>query len=792
MNRPTSQNRLAALIVGTLLIAGCNCGNQPPVVGGTGGGTEVDGGAGGAGGGGEVGGGAGGGSVDGGTDGGTDGGGVLPDGGSVTLLSIGITPARPQIAAGTQQHLEATGAYSDGTTQDLSTQVTWASSSPAVATVTGMGDVSGRTAGIAAISATLLGITGSVDLTVTAATLTTIAVTPASATIAAGTTQQFVATGLFSDSTTQDLSAQVRWASSNPVFATISTSGLASAVAAGTTSVSATLGPVTGSAGLVVTSATLSSIAITPAGATIAKGTSQQFVATGTFSDGTTQDLTSAATWSSSSTSVATLSSAAGSEGLARGVGAGTTTITATYLSVSGGTVLTVSPAVLTALSVTPSTPSIPVATTQQFVATGIFSDNTTQDLTAQAAWSSSDTATASISNAAGSEGLATGAAGGSTTISATSGGLTDAVVLTVTAATLQTITVSPPNASSTAGNTRQYAATGGYSDGTTRDITATVTWASSNTAAATVSNAAGSEGLATAVSAGMTSISASLLGRTGTASLTVTAMGLVTLQSIVVAPANATISVGSTRQYTATGNYSDGSTQNLTNQVNWASTNNAIATVSNAFTSKGIVSGVAAGTTSVTATLMAIVGSTPLTVSNATLSSIAVTPATPGLPVGFKLPFKATGTYSDGSTQDITNNVTWASVTTAVATISNAAGSKGVASGVRVGTSSLSATLGVVSGSTVLTVNNATLTAIEVTPSSLSLARLMTRQLAAMGLFSNGTTLDITAQVTWSSSRQFVAQVSLSGVVTAFTSGDAVITAARGNLNDTCAVTVP
>src|SRR5262249_23018155 len=84
------------------------------------------------------------------------------------------------------------------------------------------------------------------------ATLTSIGVTPANPTVPVGGTQQFTATGTYSDSSTQNLTSQVTWASSNTAAATISSTGLATAVAAGTTTISATLGAVSGSTGLTV------------------------------------------------------------------------------------------------------------------------------------------------------------------------------------------------------------------------------------------------------------------------------------------------------------------------------------------------------------------------------------------------------------------------------------------------------------------------------------------------------------------------------------------------------------
>src|SRR5205814_4436884 len=84
-----------------------------------------------------------------------------------------------------------------------------------------------------------------------------------------------------------------------------------------------------------------------------------------------------------------------------------------------------------------------------------------------------------------------------------------------------------------------------------------------------------------------------------------------------------------------------------------------------------------------------------------AVLQSIAVTPVNPSILPGQTQPFTATGTFSDGSSNDVTSQVTWASATPAVATISTT----GQASGVSPGTSVISATLNGVSGSTVLTV---------------------------------------------------------------------------------------
>src|SRR5208282_2242969 len=138
----------------------------------------------------------------------------------------------------------------------------------------------------------------------------------------------------------------------------------------------------------------------------------------------------------------------------------------------------------------------------------------------------------------------------------------------------------------------------------------------------------------------------------------------LPTLASITVTPANPTITTGNTQQFTATGIFSDNSTQNLTTSVTWSSSNQVVATISNAAGFNGQAIAVAAGTAMITAMSGSITGSTTLTVNPVpvTLQSIAVTPANPSITLGNTEQFTATGTYSDGTTPNITSSVTWSS----------------------------------------------------------------------------------------------------------------------------------
>lgn len=514
----------------------------------------------------------------------------------VGLTGVSVTPPSASIAKGTPLKFTANGTFSDATPRDISQSVNWTSSDNTIAKVDATGNATavGQPSSMATLSAFTGGAAcpgtfcGQAVVTVTPPGLTSIAVTPATpAALPIGSTQQFKATGTYTDGSTQNLTNTATWNSSSMVTATISnapgSNGLATAkgLTPPSTNISAAyLGKISPAVPLNVVPAELVSVSIAPKKPSIPKGKTQQFTAKGHYTDGSVFTLPYIATgdpdhdpatlsWNSSDTSVATIDSGSGSPtfGLATSVTPGATTIQATSGSFTPSTVLTVTAAALQSISITPADSSIPQNTDQQFTATGTYTDQSTQDLTASATWTSGDTSVASFSSSV--NGLVSGVAGGGpiTIIAQDPNSSTKGTtMLTVTPRTLTSISVTPNPATLNAGQQQQFTAMGTYdAPPTPQDITQSAAWTSDNTAVATVNM---STGLASALVGGTANIKATVSSVSGTAALNVNNPSLL---NISVTPQNATIRLDFTQQYTATGNYSDGSTQDLSDVVVWS-----------------------------------------------------------------------------------------------------------------------------------------------------------------------------------------------------------------------------
>jgi uncharacterized protein YjdB len=602
------------------------------------------------------------------------------------LVSIAVTPQAATVAQiGQTTQFMATGTTSDSKAapEDLTSTATWSSSTPSVATVSAAGLATATGCGSTTISAQDGGIAGTTTLTVTCTTtgggtpvLQSIDLTPSTPTIPqVGQTTQFIALGVYpAPTSTVDLTGLATWASSNTAIATVSPSGLATAVACGTTTITAEYQGVLAQTELTVsctiTNPVLQSINLYPGTPSIPQiGQLTQFIALGVYAPASTNNvLTTVAAWASSNTAIATVNSA----GLATAVSCGTTTITAQYQGVIGQTLLTVSctvgqAPVLQSINLYPSSPSIPqIGQVTQFIALGAYAPASSSNvLTSVATWASSNTAIATVNSA----GLATAVACGTTTITAEYQGVIGQTLLTVSCTTaqppvLQSINLYPSSPTiSQLGQTTQFIVLAVYLPPSGNNIlTSLATWASSNPAIATVDSA----GLATAVSCGTTTITATIVlggeAVVGQAPLTVDCTGNQALESITVIPNNPTIpEIGQTTQFLALGELVGGGQKDLTNNyATWASSNVDIATVG---PTTGTATALNCGTSTITAEYTPtggtpVVGTSLLTVTCVPITSIelilvktgSVAGTVTSVPVGINCGTVCGGLFNEGT----------------------------------------------------------------------------------------------------------------------------------------------
>src|SRR5213593_917304 len=489
-----------------------------------------------------------------------------------------------------------------------------------------------------------------------------VSVTPASATVAAGQSVQLTATP--KDANGTPLSGRtVTWSSNNTSVAIADVNGNVTAIAPGSATITATSEWQSGTAAITVTNVPVVSVTVTPASASIQQGQTVQLTATPKDVNG--NPLTGRTiTWSSSNTSVATVNSS----GLVSGVVAGSATITATSEGQSG----------TSAITVTGAAPGCAASTTA-FQNSAFTSQNGSFTATFDA------TPTGTGLDAA--TGLSQGAAAAYTDLAV--------IVRFNTGGTID------------ARNGGAYAATNSiaYTAGTSYHFRVVVD-VSSHTYSAYVTPAGGAEqtiGTGFAFRTEQSTVTAlanwALTAITGTH--TVCNFAITGSQppapvaTVTLTPASATVNEGQTLQLTATLKDANGNTL-VGRSITWSNSNPSAAGVNGT----GLVTGVTAGSATITATSEGKNGTSAITVVHMPVASVTVTPASGTVPAGSSLPLTATPKDANGNPL-VGRTVTWQSGNTSAATVNGS----GLVSGVAAGSATITATSEGQSGTSAITV---------------------------------------------------------------------------------------
>ena len=608
--------------------------------------------------------------------------------GARTLCEIQISGEAAELVIGSEIDLVATGIYSDQSKADITEQVQWSSSVGNVASISNTTGNKGRVTALATgntmISAALEGKQAAMQLNVSQAVLIAIELSQNSIVLPNGTQIAIRATGRYSNNVTLDISSIVEWSLQNNNIASLSINDSATirGVNVGDTILSVTLQGLTATAEVSVTNATLDEIVIEPVRPDVVVGATAQLVAMGRFSDNVMRDITDQVVWQSSNEAIISVSSA-NSPGKFYGVSAGVATITASLSNQVASTNMTVSNAALVDISIAPSFISIARGTSVHLTAIGIYSDNSTRDITDSVVWVTIDPSIVIIENAQLNGGLLQALSAGETTISALLDGVSAQLPVTVTDAELVSINVKPIQSTVAAGAQIQFSALANFSDGSIQDISSFAIWSSSDKDVAVIQSDSDRPGNVLALSAGISTITASMAGKTGSTSLTVSTA---TLTSITIDQADFSLAKGTSTRLSVTAHFSDATTQDFTSAVNWISSQPTLVAVDSKDNNTGFVHALEFGTAIITASVTGDVVppvAINITVTDAILETISITPQNSSIPNRATLQFQALGHFSDNSSQDVTELVTWSILDTEIAQVSNVGGEKGLVTGV-------------------------------------------------------------------------------------------------------------
>ena len=445
---------------------------------------------------------------------------------------------------------------------------------------------------------------------VSAPTLTSLAVTPANPGIIPGASQQFTATGHYSDGSAQNLTSQATWTSSNTGVATINASGLATGVFAGTTTISAVLAGVTGSTVLTVQSALLA-IGTTslPNGAV-----DVAYTATLAASGGTLPYI-----WSVASGSLPPGLTLSPGNGVIAGTptAAGTFTFTVQVRD-AGNPVQTASQSLSLVIALVPEPAGVtiwPSATVPSLVDNGPDSAvelgvKFRSDVAGIVTGIRFYKAIANTGTHIGNLWTSNGTLLATVIFNETGSGWQQALFTTPVVIASNTVYVASYHA-----NNGHFSEDDFYFQGKGVD---------NPPLHALADGVAGGNGVYAY------GASSAFPNQTWNAAnywvdVVFQAVSSPTLTSLVVTPANPGIIPGASQQFTATGHYSDGSAQNLTSQATWTSSNTGVATIN----SGGLAMGGSAGTTTISAVLAGVTGSTVLTVQSAVSVVVTIWPST-------------------------------------------------------------------------------------------------------------------------------------------------------------------
>ena len=698
------------------------------------------------------------------------------------VYAFSVSPTNVSFRIGNTQTITPTRTV-NGAASTAGT-IEWTTSDANVATVSSAGVITGKGVGTATVTAVWKvngNEVGRATISVSvAANVYVLAIDPTSAAINVGGTRQHSVTTRTKDGAAST-EGSIVWSSANSGIASVSTSGLVTGVAAGTTTVTAewkinnvTVASATSS--ITVSNVVSNRLAVTsvPSPATANVGetitlSARYYTTTNGVEDGGV-DVTQSASWSRVSGASTVSVTNSGTKGRATATAGGTATMRASYNGKTADIDVTFND--VYSFSVSPTSVNFRIGNTQGITASRV--KNGAASTEGSVSWSSANSGIASVSTS----GVITGVAVGSTTVTAIwTIGSTEvgrATVSVSVAANQYVLAVSPTTSSINVGGHSDHSVTTRTKDGAASNE-GSIVWSSDNTAIATVN----SDGRITGVAAGTTTVRAAWKigsATVATATVSVTVSNVVTHRIGVTASPSATANVGQTitltaKYYTTTNGVEDAGVD-ITQLGDWSRSSGASTiSVTNSGT-KGRVTATAGGTAVIGVSYSGINGSVSVKFND--VYGLTVTPATASVYVNATVNLQANRTFNGAAST--AGTLSWSSNKTNIATVN---ASTGVVTGVAPGTARITATW-TYNGHTETAYANVTVNAnnysLTISPSSATKNVGETQQFSVTA-YKNGSVF-ASPSITWSSSASGVASVNATGLATGVSSGTATITA--------------
>ncbi|MDV4343833.1 PGF-pre-PGF domain-containing protein [Methanoculleus sp. YWC-01] len=702
-----------------------------------------------------------------------------PEGEPIEVARIDVEPSEATLDIDDEVKFNAT-CYDENDEAIPDLEVSWSCGNGTVGYVDSGGYFLAYEAGTATVIASAGGITGTATVTVNPdepvePVVTRIAIDPSTFTLDLSATKQFTATA-FDQFEEEMAGVEFNWSCSDETIGEIDSTGLFTAKAAGTATVTASADGIFATATVTVTDEepVATEIEVTPTAATLDVDDTQQFTAT--VRDQFGGEMTSVAvTWASGNTTVGTIDE---SSGIFTALAAGTTTVIGTAGGLTGTATVAVgsgSPVdpVATEIAITPATAALDVEDIQKFIVT-VYDQNGNAMPAGETAWSSSDENVGTID----ADGFFTALAAGTTTVTGTADGLTGTATVTVDERpAFAKIAVMPSAATLEVGEDLQFEAVAFDRFGNIVED-AGVTWECSGPCVGEIDCC----GVFTALDAGTATITACGDGAEGTASVTVNCNDPV-LSRIAITPSAITLAKGDTATFTATAFDQDGC-EMPDAEIEWECSDETVGEVDGT----GFFAAFTAGTATVTATANGVTGTTEIEVTDES-TGVVVSPSAIILDVGETWQFTATVYDLQENASDPA--ITWSCEDPEIGDID----ADGLFTSHGEGSTSVTAT---VAGETATATGTATVTVrstspelarIEVSPSDFCIPAGNSLTLIARGLDQYGFPMDI--DVTWESSDLCVGTIDECGVFNALCDGEVRLIASADGISGAACVTV-